>query len=530
MDAANIEKAYVASNTALRLERAALAVTLTNNPAPGVLADYHAAKEAMAAALGQVVTLPVTSFPADEAYVLAHQAVKLSRAALALTLTNNPSPDVEAVYDLAVDVMLGFFGEGSSDAVALAKAAVASAPTLVSAVPSRAGPVGVLGGDNQPPPYNYQRYWISGDGINNGGGGTDNPRLPEVAFIYNFENWGLVFGGGVTNNMSDGSRAMFHYAGSNWSGSPPMIGIETNSRYLSFPTSGNGFMSLMVDGQVVRPTVQFSGSNRTCTWDFGTQALRKIVLIGGFDTWVAEVCVEDGATIAPYDFRVDFPVTISGTGDSYYGPYDLPNGISFAHMKARMIGALGLTATHAGNTGYYADGGNGDDGRAAYPVRLARFTEALPTIMSVEVGINDPWPSADTVTAMGMLINGARAANPEGILVVMGPWGPNESDATNPAGSYIARMNTLTTIMAEVAGPWVLLDNLRGSWSNSKGAVRPALRGPWQTGTGHLGAPTGVGNGDTWVNADGTHPSVPEGITGLATIWAAEARAAIAAL
>jgi hypothetical protein len=75
-----------------------------------------------------------------------------------------------------------------------------------------------------------------------------------------------------------------------------------------------------------------------------------------------------------------------------------------------------------------------------------------------------------------------------------------------------------------------VLDNIRGSWKTSKGTSRSALRGPWQTGEGNKGAPTGVGNGDTWLNSDGVHPSTPVGITGLAEVLTSELRAALASM
>ena len=132
--------------------------------------------------------------------------------------------------------------------------------------------------------------------------------------------------------------------------------------------------------------------------------------------------------------------------------------------------------------------------------------------------------------SMKTVLQGARAANPESVLVAVGPWAPSEINGTNPSGTYIARMNAISEIVEALPGPWVVLDNLRGNWRTSKGTSRGALRGPWQTGEGKTGAPTGVGNGDTWLNADGVHPTTPVGITGLAEVLTSELRAALASM
>lgn len=428
-----------------------------------------------------------------------------------------------------LDPMQGTGFSPLSPQVAAAKFAAATAPTTVAAIPTRAGPTATLGASNNTPPYDYKRFWISGDGTNDGGGQTTNPRLNTVAFIYNFANWALVYGGGVTNNMSDGSTALFWYAGGEYTGSPPMIGIRTNSRYLSVPTSANGEMSLIVDGATVVPGVKYTAGNQNATWDFGSNALRKIVLVGGTDTWISEVLIESTATIAPYDFTADRPVTISFIGDSYLGHTNIAaGGLSFMDMQARMIGALSITANHRGGTGYYSDNGGGAAWRGQSVERAGRLTEAKSTIMAVELGINDPWPT-NTPLAIETALPRYRAGNPNAILVIMGPWAPNQTNSTNPAGSEIAKMDKIISVAATLAGPWIVLDNLRGNWITSNGKARPTLRGPWQTGDGRVGAPTGAGNGDTWVNSDGVHPTVPVGITGLAQVWATETRGALAA-
>lgn len=421
----------------------------------------------------------------------------------------------------------------ASPLLALAKTAAGSAPTSIAAIPTRAGPVPTLLASGFTPPWSYQRYWLSGDGRNNGSGpAADNPRLDTVAFIYNFANW-VKKPVGIANNFNDGSKADYWTTGTDYGNSQAYIGIKTNSRYVAMPSQSFAYMSLIVDGQIVVPGVDYKENNQYAVWDLGTNAERNLVFVGDSGAWISEVVIETGATIAPYNFTTTQPVTISFTGDSYLGHQAIEEtGMTFMDMQARLLGATATTATHIGGTGYRAEINGNPLTRADSAPRMASFTEAKPTIMMVELGINDPWPGTGPTTAESMktVLQGARAANPDGVLVVLGPWGPKEFDATNPDGTYLARMNAISAIVEALPGPWVVLDNLRGNWKTSKGTSRGALRGPWQTGNGNAATPTGIGNGDTWLNADGVHPSTPVGITGLAEVLTRELRAALASM
>jgi hypothetical protein len=419
-----------------------------------------------------------------------------------------------------------------SPLLALAKAAAASAPTTVASIPTRAGPVPTLLESGATPSWPYQRFWLSGEGRNNGGStSASNPRLDTVAYIYNFARWAKL-AGGVTNNLNDGSRADYWTTGADYGGSQAYIGIRTNSRYVAVP-SRFGLVSLIVDGSIVAPGIAYTAGSQYAVWDLGTNEARNVVIVGNSSIWISEVVIEQAATIAPYDFTVNQPVTISFTGDSYLGHEAIKQtGLSFVDMQARLLGAMATTATHVGGSGYRADNNDDVQTRASSPQRMARFTEAKPTIMMVELGINDPWPGAGptTLEAMSAVLKGARAANPDSVLVAVGPWEPIESYALDPNGTDIVVMNAISAIVEALPGPWVVLDNVRGGWKTSKGTSRGAPRGPWQTGDGNAGALTGLGNGDTWLNADGVHPTTPVGIVGLAELLTAELRAALASM
>jgi lysophospholipase L1-like esterase len=423
--------------------------------------------------------------------------------------------------------------------LSLAKAAAASAPITVSSIPTRAGPSATLLPQGVTPSWPYQRYWISGGGTNNGNStAADNPRLNSVAFIYNFSHW-TKLSTEITNSFNDGSKADYWSAGGayatggSYGGSQAYIGIRTNSRYVAMPSQIFCSMSLIVDGKLVSSGIHYTADNQYAVWDLGTNEERNLVFVGSSSTWISEIVVENGAKIAPYDFTAAQPVTISFTGDSYMGYQAMEQtGMTFVDMQARLLGALATTTTYVGGTGYRAQINDDPMTRASSTQRMARFTESKPTIMVVELGINDPWPGTGptTLEAMKTVLQGARAANPDSVLVAVGPWEPNESDTTNPDGQDIAVMNAISSIVEALPGPWVVLDNIRGNWKTSKGTARGSLRGPWQTGDGRLGAPTGRGNGDTWVSTDGVHPSEPVGIIGLAEVLTTELRAALASM
>jgi lysophospholipase L1-like esterase len=416
--------------------------------------------------------------------------------------------------------------------LSLAKAAAASAPTTVASITTRVGPVPTLLESGATPSWPYQRFWLSGDGTNNGGStSASNPRLDTVAYIYNFSKW-VKRPTGSTNNFNDGSRADFWTTGGDYGGSQAYIGIRTNSRYVAVP-SQFGLMSLVVDGKLVTPGAAYTADNQYAVWDLGTNEARNLVIVGSSGTWISEVVIEQGATIAPHDFTANQPVTISFTGDSYLGHEAIKQtGLTFVDMQARLLGAMATTSTHVGGSGYRADNNDDPKTRASSPERMARFTEAKPTIMVVELGINDPWPGTGptTLEAMAAVLKGARAANPDSVLVAVGPWEPIGSLALDPNGTDFAMMNAISATVEALPGPWIVLDNIRGTWKTSKGTTRGALRGPWQTGDGRTGAPTGVGNADIWLNADGVHPTTPVGIIGLAEVLGAELRAALASM
>lgn len=430
-----------------------------------------------------------------------------------------------------------------SPALTMLKALAAAAPSTVAALGTPvAGVVPVTGEANEPPQIaNYQRYWVSGNGKNNQDGGTDNPRLQEVTYCFNFENWGYMYGApGVTINFNDGSQADARAAYNGYGSSRPYIGLRTNSRYLAIATQHGAMIRLEVDDEQW-PYHTTIGNNRYQNYDFGSAVLREIIIGGNAnDCFFSDICIETGATIEPFDFMAERGAGTLCTATDSYGGYndDVVSNLSFMEMIGRMLGLWGITETQRGSTGYQRNAGSAG-WAAVEPERLA-FVAAQPRLATLgQFGINDSiprdpnpamGPDIDTLDAITLTLTDWRETAADSVLIIQGPWAPNQSNAQQDGSKYRTIMAHVVATMQALGGDWIVLDNIFGNWHTSAGTERPTLRGAWQTGTGYEGNPQGNGNGDTWVQSDGTHPTVPVGITGLSEIAAAEIKMALASM
>lgn len=429
--------------------------------------------------------------------------------------------------------------QADSPALTALKAMVNAAPTSVETIGTPvAGIAPVIGDANEAPRIpeeNYQRYWVSGNGKNNGGGGTDNPRLQEVAFCFNFENWGYMYGDpGITINFNDGSQAQARAAYSGYGSSRPYIGFRTNARYLSIATQHGALIRLEVDDEQW-PYFQTIGNNRYQNYDFGAQAMRTIIISGSAnDCFFSDICIETGATIEPYNFLEEKGVGTMCCATDSYGGYqdDVVSHLSFMEMFGRQIGCWGITETQRGSTGYQRNAG--EAGWAAVEPERLGFVAAQPRLTTLaQLSINDSiprdalGPDIDTLDAIEETLNAYRDSAPDSVLIIQGPWAPVQTFAQQEGSKYRAFMEKILEVARTLPGDWIVLDNIWGGWETSKGTTRTPLRGAWQTGDGNVGAPTGSGNGDTCVDADGTHPTVPVGITTYANIGGGQIREAV---
>lgn len=429
------------------------------------------------------------------------------------------------------------------------KALAAAAPLTVDDIPREDDPTPpVIGAANEVAaiPGQYQNYWFSGLGRNNGGStDNDNPRIYEVAHCHNVANWGYMYGeppGTIFTNFGDNSRADAICAYDGNGSSRPYIGIKGRMRYVAIGCMFGAQFRLQVNG-VNRPYIEpMPGNNRYVTWDLGElgpeEPDRKVLIVGQGDgaCFFSTLTIEDGAVFEPWDFTQEHGGLWAGrAGDSYIDINDANMG--FVDMSDALIGLLGNVVTGRGSTGYQRNAGN-VGWAMVEPDRLDWLIAQNAPLHDIQLAINDDVPrdtqdpdntnpDIDTLDAITQVLTALVVTGKP--LIVQSPWAPNEANAQNPGGKYQIITNHMIETLRTLDGEWIWLDGVNGYWETSTGKQRPTVGPPWQTGTGYVGNEKGDGNGDTWVDSGGTHPTVPVGITGLSNRRGAELRAAIAA-
>lgn len=292
--------------------------------------------------------------------------------------------------------------------------------------------------------------------------------------------------------------------------------------------------TLIADGQYATPrnitTTWAAGQpgtalNQPNAWvrfDFGRRAVREISLYARSSQGPCAMALDNGDSITPWDRSAEPAIAV--LADSYGGAPSPNWGISGPFWEAAaLLGIPHLDIDALGGTGYAPNNTNANTRNPgnAFAARLASSTAGAPDLVMVAGGINDNnsfaapplYASAsDARSAFDRQVqacfNGLRAALPQAVLVAMGPWAPREN--VPPDAVALSKADTVRMALQAAGGPWVFLDNLRGTWANSRGssgAVTGADAGPWQTGTGRAGAPSGSGNGDRLLSSDGVHPN-----------------------
>jgi lysophospholipase L1-like esterase len=277
-------------------------------------------------------------------------------------------------------------------------------------------------------------------------------------------------------------------------------------------------------------------------FDFGSVATRRISVYGlcsNVGPCAIAIGVQD--KITPWDRSLEPSFCVMADSYGQGSSLNWPIGGPF-WVAASLLGIPHIDLNAQGGTGYapiqspYAYTSNPGN---TFGARIADSVKSAPDLFMTGGSINDDYgiaspPLYPTVTASNTAFQNAvssyyknlRAALPNSVIAAMGPWAPRQSIPTSSIAQ--GKLNVISSVLQSITGPWVLIDNLNGGWLNSSGASGPQT-GPWQTGTGNAGAPTGVGNGDIYVSADGTHPT-PLGHEYLGRMLASSLAAAILAL
>ncbi len=311
-------------------------------------------------------------------------------------------------------------------------------------------------------------------------------------------------------------------------------------------------VTLLADGEFVAPGfiemelhsgvlgAPLAAANAYLRFDFGSSATRRISLYAASSQGPCAIAIGKQDALTPWD-RSGAPSCCAMT-DSY----GQRPGVNWAMggpfwEAASLLGIPHLDLNALGGTGYAPNNG-GTDARNpgnAFVARVADGVVTAPDLVLTAGGINDNnsvaapplYASAAEAkagfdAAVQRYFRDLRSALPDAVLAAMGPWAPVESLPVDAVAQ--SKADTILAALQSIAGPWVFLDNLHGGWITSAGASAPATGRGWQTGTGNVGQPRGDGNGDTYVAADGVHPT-PVGCQYLGGIIAAQLGAAILA-
>lgn len=286
--------------------------------------------------------------------------------------------------------------------------------------------------------------------------------------------------------------------------SSTVVRFSTDSPYFGIATANNGGMLVFCNGEMVNAVkVTFTSGVRYYTLDFsGVRKVRdyKIVLDPGLYL--------GGLAIGPIDTIYNPKkayIKIIGDGDSYMqdstATMPLYNNASVAKLALYLDADYGCFPM--GGTGYTAINGTYPNMRS----RIANITQAHggeANIVLIAAGINDAIDGTLSTGATAYY-RALRASMPDALFVVVGAWCPIE---TNGATYKAGRVDPIFAAVRAAGGPYILLDNISGTFETSWGPLGSTGGLPWQTGTGRPGATTGTGNGDVYrTSVDTTHCS-----------------------
>ncbi len=247
---------------------------------------------------------------------------------------------------------------------------------------------------------------------------------------------------------------------------------------------------IMVDGLYVSYTpisLTTSGQNRHIHVDFGSSVIRHIRIESSLLA-LRSIKVPPTATVWTSSHRASPRVIM--LGDSYLGGID-GIGLSLGHY----LGWSNVWEDGVGGTGYLKQNGS-------YEPLSARLDTDLfphsPDIVIIALGLNDAnyFAPSEIQAAAQSVYESILSTLPDTKLAVVGPWWPSGT----PTAAILAARDAIKT--AATGRAHLFIDPIVST------TAAPNTLG-WITGTGKIGATTGSGNADLYINNDGTHPSGP---------------------
>lgn len=172
-------------------------------------------------------------------------------------------------------------------------------------------------------------------------------------------------------------------------------------------------------------------------------------------------------------------------------------GGTWVDRYARLMGYHDMWRQSRGGTGYITAGSFAVfQDRVAGDVTPWAFDELI-----IWGGFNDATGSQSAIgSAADLLYESVQSAMRDGEVIVVGCWSPTGTPSTGQA-------DTNTTLRAAALSAGLpFIDVQSGDVVDSTGNVI-AAQGKWITGSGNTGSPTGDGNADIYISADGVHPN-----------------------
>ena len=144
--------------------------------------------------------------------------------------------------------------------------------------------------------------------------------------------------------------------------------------------------------------------------------------------------------------------------------------------------------------------------------RFGRFKTALQQQQSDAVcglhGINDG--PTNSVAENIEFFQGVRSVAPNSVIL----WAASQTPRNAYVPNSTLQAGFIKTALLSIPGPWVFVNLVDGSWTNSSGKTDRFARAPVIFGTGKADDPKGDGNSDWNTHADGVHTTTPGTVVG----------------
>jgi len=251
--------------------------------------------------------------------------------------------------------------------------------------------------------------------------------------------------------------------------------------------AGAYYYRIIVDGKYVSKTgvAPAGGGRQYIRVDFSSVVKPRLIQLEGY---TANMFYSVG--ISPL-YKIWKPAQAKKmivVGDSFVeGTQATYPGDGLAFVAADYLGIENCFMSGAGGTGYTNNGGAG---KYTLIQRKNDWILQSPDLLVFAAGINDA-DDAALQPAVLALLQETRLALYNVPIIVLGVWGVG-----GPTAAIISKENKIAAAVTQFA--------------DSKTVFIPISTDPlgaWVTGTGKVGATTGVGNSDVVTSTDGTHPS-----------------------